>query len=253
MKLHTVFFVLLLMIPSMLFPQINKNIFEGKYKNILARSDAAFFPRISKFKFTIKLYENNKYLRYYELTCYLKGDRQYLAILTNPPVVRRQAQLRRGDIIWFYLGRINRTYETSAKASFEASTFTEEDLLSSSLGYFYKLGKIEEVELNGQKALELFLKSRSKKTAYYRIESFINRKTLLPIKRIYYSFSNQKIKVEKIIKIIKKNNKLQYLHLIMYDSLIKGRYSDIVMKNFEYPDNLDDRIFTKRYMEIATQ
>ena len=253
MKFKTTFCIWLIFIPSFLFAQAKENLINNKYKDILERSDEAFFPKISKFNFTMKLYENNKYLRYYQLHCYVKGYRKYLAVITGPPIVSRQASLRRDDIIWTYLAKINRTYEVSAKAAFEASTFSEEDLLSSSLGYFYKLDKVEETQLNGQKVLELFLTTRSNKNAYYRIESFISEETLLPIERVYYSFSNQKIKVEKIIDVKKKDGRLEYLHLIMYDSLIKGRYSDIVMQNFEYPENLDDRMFTKAYMEAATQ
>lgn len=222
-------------------------------KNILKKSDDAFFPGVAKFTADMKLYENNKYDRYYEFTCYIKGNRKYLAITKNPPIVRRRAHLRVGEKIWSYLGKINRTVEMSAKASFAESVFSEEDILSTSLGYYYNLEKVEEVELNGKKALKLLLKSPTKKTAYYRIESFIDEKTLLPIKRCYYSFSNQKIKEMDVIEIRKKDNKLQYAHLIMYDALRKGRYTEVEFKDFEYPDDLDDRMFTKRYMEIACE
>lgn len=141
----------------------------------------------------------------------------------------------------------------SAKAAFAGSTFSEEDVLSASLGYYYDLEKLEEVNLNDTEVLKLFLKSRSKETSYYRIESFINKETLLPIKRVYYSFSNQKIKELKVLEIRKNKKKVEYIHLIMYDSLRNGTYAEVTMKNFEFPQELDDRMFTKRYMEIATQ
>ncbi len=253
MKLMILLCTLLSASVSPLSPQSVSGRSGVEYENILARSDAAFFPQLAHFELTMKLYENNSYARYYQLDCFVKGDRKYLAVITDPPVVRRQSELRVDDVIWTYLASINRTYETSAKASFEASTFSEEDLLSSTLGYLYKLEKVEKVKLGGKEALELFLAARSDRNAYYRIDSYINEQTLLPIERDYYSFSDQKIKVEKFIEIRKKDNKLQYLHLVMYDSLIKGRYTDVVMQNFEYPNRLDDRMFTKRYMEIATQ
>ncbi len=236
---------LFLMAVMSAYPQVDKS--------ILKKSDDAFFPEIAKLTVVMKLYDHNKYNRYYELTCYVKGNRKYLAIFKNPPIVRRRAQLRVGEKIWYYMGKINRTWEMSAKASFGESVFTEEDVLSTSLGYYYNLEKVEDVELNGKKVLKLSLKSHIKKTAYYRIESFIDKKTLLPIKRNYYSFSNQKIKELDVIEIRKKNNKLQYAHLIMHDSLRKGRYTEVEFKNFEYPEKLSDRMFTKRYMEIACE
>lgn len=176
-----------------------------------------------------------------------------MALFTNPPIARRQAQLRLGDKILIYLGKINRTIEVSAKAAFAESDFTEEDVLNASLGYYYDLEKVEETELNGEKVLKLNLKSRSKKNAYYRIESFINEKTLLPVKRNYYSFSNQKIRELQVDVIKKEGGKIQYVHLTMYNSLRKGTYTGVTMQDFEFPKNLDDRMFTKRYMEIATQ
>jgi len=222
-------------------------------KNLLKKSDDAFFPKIAKLTVIMKLYNHNKYSRFYELTCFVKGNRKYLVIFKNPPIVRRRAQLRVGDKIWFYMGKINRTSEMSAKASFSESVFTEEDVLSTSLGYYYNLERVDEVELNGIKVLKLSLKSLIKKTAYYRVESFIDSKTFLPIKRIYYSFSNHKIKELNVVEIKKKDNILQYVHMIMYDSLRKGRYTEVEFKDFEYLDNLSDRIFTKRYMEIACE
>jgi len=245
LKSQILIVLLLAIIPIEMFAQLDKS--------ILKKSDDAYFPTLSKFNFTIKLYEDNEYDKYYELKCYIKGNKKYLAIFKNPPIVRRRAQLRIGDKIISYLAKINRTTEISAKAAFAGSTFSEEDILSASLGYFYDLEKVEEVNLDGRKVLKLFLKSRSKETSYYRIESFIDKKTLLPIKRTYYSFSNQKIKELKVIEIRKNKKGVEYIHLIMYDSLRKGTYAEVIMKDFEFPKRLDNRMFTKRYMEIATQ
>ena len=252
MKLHTLFSVFLLILSSLLYSQTNST--RGNFdKTILKKSDDAYFPNIAKFSATMKLFENGKYDKYYELTVYIKGNQKYLAIFDNPPITRRRATLRVGDKILFYLGKINRTTEMSAKAAFSGSTLSEEDVLSAALGNYYDLEKVEKTKLNGQKVLKLFLKSRSKETSYYRIESYINAKTLLPIKREYFSFSNQKIKEMEFIEIKKKGNKTEYIHFIMYDSLRKGTYTDVIMQNFTIFHNLDNRMFTKRYMEIATQ
>lgn len=221
--------------------------------DILEKSDKAFFPEMAKFKLRMKIYENNKYSQHYDLECYIKGSRKYLALFKDPPIVRRTAHLRVDDNIWVYLAKINRTKQISAKASFSESAFSEEDILSTSLGYYYNLEKVEKTELNEKQVLKLSLKSPTKKTAYYRIESFIDEKTLLPIKRLYYSFSDQKIKELDIIKIIKEGNKLKYLHLIMYDALRKGCYTEVEMSNFEYTLTLSDKMFTKKYMEMSCE
>ncbi len=176
-----------------------------------------------------------------------------MAIFKDPPVVRRIAHLRVGEKIWIYFGKINRTKEISAKAAFAESTLAEEDLLSVSLGYYYNLEKVEEVELDGRKVLKLTLKSPSKETAYYKIESFIDSETFLPIKRYYYSFSNHKIREMKVIEIKKEGEKTKYIRFVMYDLLRKGTYTEVEIKDFEYFSDLSDKMFTKKYMEIAVE
>ncbi len=121
-----------------------------------------------------------------------------------------------------------------------------------SLGFFYNFESASDVIYEEKKAVQINLKSPSKSTSYYRIESVIDAETFLPLARYYYSYSNQKIKEMKVNE-IRKGKKIEYVKLTMYDLLKKGTYTEVEMKDFEFPANLDDKMFTKRYMELASE
>lgn len=226
---------------------------KGLDDTILKKSDAAFFPKIAELTIYMELFENDKYQRYYEVKGYIKGNRKYLAVFQNPPLVRKRAHLRVGNIIWEYFGKINKTMRISAKANFSNSVFSEEDILNSSLEYYYRLMNLENAKINGKKVLKLSLINRSDDTAYKRIDAFIDPETYLPVKRDYYSFSDQKIK-ELIVKDIRiRDGQLEYVCLIMYDLLRKGRYTKLEMKDIKYLNHLPDRMFTRKYLEIAIE
>jgi len=222
-------------------------------EEILKNSDSTFIPVMAKLKMRLELYEGNKYKRYYEFECYLKGNRKYLLIFKNPPIVRQRAQLRVGNVIWNYLGKINKTTKMSARAMFLDSTFTQEDIMNSTLNYLYKVEKTETVTLNQTRYYKLYLKAKSKKTAYYRIITYINADSLLPLKRDYFSFSNQKIKEMKILNIIRSKGKTKEISLSVYDTLRPGRYTKVRFYDIDTGVNLPDRMFTERYMELAAR
>lgn len=221
--------------------------------DILKKSDDSFFPKVAKFTLTMKLYEKNKYRNYYEIDCYIEGPRKYLAVFRNPPIVRKQAHLRVENNIWHYLGKIKKSIRISAKANFSGSVFSEEDILSTSLAYFYNLDHTEEIVLEGIKTIKLTLLTKSKNNAYSKIEMFIDAETFVPIKRYYYSYSGLKIK-EMIVKDIKMDNgKLKYAEITMVDLLRNGRYTEIIFDNIQHLKDIPDRMFTKKYMEIASE
>jgi len=121
------------------------------------------------------------------------------------------------------------------------------------LGYYYNLAKTEEIVENDKKMLKLSLVSPSKETAYYKIDAYIDAETYLPIKRYYYSFSGEKIKELKIDELKKDKSGLSYVKMTMTDLLRKGVYTIVEMQNFKNNIDLNDRMFSKKYMEIACE
>lgn len=222
-------------------------------EEILIKSDSAFIPEMATMKMRMELYNNNSYIRYYEFSCFLKGNNKYLLIFKDPPIVRKRAQLRVNDVIWNYLGKINKTTKISARAMFLNSVFTQEDIMNTTLNYLYRVDKVETVKYKSIKYYKLSLISRNNNSAYYRIETFINAKNFLPLKRDYYSYSNNKIKEMEIKSIKRESGKTKSVSLIVYDTLRPGRYTKVIFYNINKDVNLPDRMFTKKYMELAIE
>lgn len=226
--------------------------FAAEEMNILQKSDNAFFPNEAKFKFRMEDYENNKFKRYYLFNGYIKGSDRYLLVGKEPAIFKGTVQLRVGDIIFYYLKRIDKTNQVSARVAFYSSLLSQEDVMSTKLSNFYNLETYTPKQIDGNNVYMLTLIAKSKEVAYYKIVSYINSNNYLPMKREYYSFSGQKIKEMIIDDLQIMDGKLSSMKFTMYDCLRKELYSKVIISDFEYNKAIPDIFFTKTYMKIVS-
>ena len=110
-------------------------------------------------------------------------------------------QLRNGDSIWVYYPTIKRSIRHSFMAVDTGNILNYGDVLALSLAEDYNVTKSE--ELSDQYVLDLQVKEDS--IGYNKVKLYIDKKTLLPKKREYFSFSGDLIKVAEFSRIEQKN------------------------------------------------
>lgn len=224
------------------------------YKEILDKSDATLFSKTGRWNLNVEDYEKNIKKRYSVYECTSGGLNMMLLVSKEPRIVLGQSILRLGDTIYYYRQKIDKLDTISSKVAFFKSTFSQEDILSTQLSNYYELSGYEKTEENGRMLLVLSLEAKSGNVAYQKIRNFIDPDTFQPVRREYYSYSGQMVKVMEIQKIeYNQEKKLSYLELTMYDSLRSGYYSHVFFNSFDYSVDISDKLFTIAYMKYAAR
>ncbi|HHT49810.1 MAG TPA: outer membrane lipoprotein-sorting protein [Firmicutes bacterium] len=219
---------------------------------ILRKSDA-LYPEQARFVMSIDDYEDGERKRSYLFDCYVKGDDRYLIIAVEPAVMRGMVQLRRGEIIYNYLKKIDRMTQVSAQMAFEHSVLSQEDVMNKKLNNFYQLEGCEEIKEGDKRVNVLSLKAKSLKMAYYQIRTYIEDETFYTVKTEYYSFAGEKVKELKTDEIKEDNGRLTFYKFTIMDVFIPGRYTQVTMDNFVHNVEIPDTYFTRSYMRALAQ
>lgn len=220
---------------------------------ILQRADNELFPSQARFTFRMDEYENNGFKRYYLCDSYYKGQDRYLLIGLEPAVFKGVVELRIEDTIFYYLKKIDKTTQVSAKVAFYDSNLSQEDVMNTKLSNFYNLESYQKDHEGGKDLYVLNMLAKSKEVAYYRIVSYIDAASFQPVKREYYAFSGQKVREMTFDDIRFQDGRLVALKFTMFNSLRKGYYTKVSFDDFNYDQEIPDIYFTKTYMRTAAR
>lgn len=241
MKKVILFFVLILFVFQYGFSEIPENLLE--------KSDEAYIPSVGSFHLVIENYDKDVRKQAYEMNCFLKGNGKYLIFFTAPAIMKGQGELRLGDVIYSYVRKTDKISQVSAKIAFYQSVLAQEDVMSSMLSNFYTISNIEEINDNGKKCYRMKLVAKEKKSTYATIVADIDAETLLPIKRDYYSYSNQLVKEMVFNEIIHDEGKIKYVSFDVKDMLRTNIHSKVIIDNFNTDSELNDSDFSISYLK----
>lgn len=222
--------------------------------DILKKSDNAIFQFIpKKFMQRFEDYENQQYKRYGVFEAYVKGDERFLIVGIEPALMKGIAVLRVGDAIFTYLKKVDILDQVSAKQSFGNSTFSEEDIVGGRLEDFYNIDSLSPVKENGKDFLVLTVIAKTKDVAYKKIVNYIDPVTYYPVKRLYFAFSGKQVKEMTFDEIGFKDGRQSLLKLTMYDSIRKGWFTKLTQYDFDYSQEIPDKMFTRMYLRTVTK
>lgn len=222
--------------------------------DILARSDATLFKAEGRWTMSIEDLDGTTVKTRYVFSCLAGGVDRFLLVSTEPPVMRGQAILRLGDIIYQYIRKIDKLNQVAASQAFFSSTFSMEDVVSTQLAQFYTILKLDESVLDGKPCHVLTLEAKDSKVAYRRILCYIEKKTMIPLQREYFAYSGTLVKR---LSFNEQRNgptgQLEYLRLTMYDVLRPRYSSSVIFRDFDYSTPVKDTMFTLPYMKQAAR
>ncbi len=242
MKINKIYIILIIILVLI-------NLGSSSLQNLLIEADSAFVPDEASFELKLIFYSNTKKKNEQVFESYVKGNDKYLLFSIAPPVQRGLGQLRIGAAIYSYDKRIDKLSTVSAKSAFFNTILSQEDIMSTNLSTFYKVEKKENITINGKDVISLHLVGKSKKVAYYRIILNLEKETLKPISRKYFSYSKKLIKEMEVNNLeYDSNNNIQKIKMTIKDSLRDGSYVEVYMDNFQikkFPNNMFTQIYLK--------
>jgi hypothetical protein len=222
--------------------------------DILKKSDNAvssFLP--AKFMQRMEDYENQQFKRYSLFEVYVKGDERYLIVGLEPALMKGIAQMRVGGEIFTYLKKIDLLEQVSAKTNFGNSTLSAEDIIGGRLENFYNVDNMTTTKEKDKDFVVLTVVAKSKDVAYKKIENYLDPVTYAPVKRLYYAFSGKQVKEMTFDEIGFKDGKQSSLKITMYDSLRKGWFTKMSQYDFDYSQEVPDKIYTRMYLRTVAK
>ncbi len=141
------------------------------------------------------VYRENELRTTYKMNLKYQDNYHVLAETTYPPRNEGEKMLQAGrKNYWIFLPNINRTVKISESNSLSNSDFSNTDLLSPRLSAEYTPRLLGTEKLNDVDAYKLELLAKSEDTAYAKIIYWIQKSDFTPIRRDYYTFSQQLLK-----------------------------------------------------------
>ncbi len=141
------------------------------------------------------VYRENALRKTYRMTLKYQDTDHVLAETTFPPRNEGEKMLQAGrKNYWLFLPNINRAVRISESNSLSNSDFSNTDLLSPRLSKEYTPKLLGSEKLRDEDTYKLELSARDESTAYARIIYWVRKTDYFPLRRDFYTFSQQLLK-----------------------------------------------------------
>jgi outer membrane lipoprotein-sorting protein len=142
----------------------------------------------------MKVYRSGKLKKNYRMVMKSQGDDKMLVDFLYPPRNKGEKYLRNGDSMWIYRPKINKVIRISGRSNFSGSDFSNTDILSVGLAKDYQAKLLGTEKYNGIDAYKLELLAKSEEVTYAKIIYWVDKATLIPLKRDFYTISGHLLK-----------------------------------------------------------
>jgi outer membrane lipoprotein-sorting protein len=149
----------------------------------------------SKVELELLVYRENELRKTYRMILKYQDNNHVLAETIYPPRNQGEKMLQAGrKNFWLFLPNINRALRISESNSLSNSDFSNTDLLSPRLSSEYTPKLLGMDKLRDVEAYKLELLAKDESTSYAKIIYWVRKSDLFPLRRDYYTFSQQLLK-----------------------------------------------------------
>jgi outer membrane lipoprotein-sorting protein len=179
-------------------------------------------------------------------------EEKFLALVIKPNVDRGTGYLGIGDNYWIYDPESRKFQHSSARDNVQDSDVNQDDLGTADYLEDYTVLDMKEDMLGKIPVYVLDLKARKDTVDYEKIRLWVGRENFIPYKEEDYSLSGKLMRTILAPKWTKIENHYIYKKVYFIDELKQGNktilsFDDISLKP------LDDKIFTKSYLERVSK
>lgn len=151
--------------------------------------------RNSRVELELQVYRENELRSSYKLNLKYLDNYHVLAETTYPPRNEGEKMLQSGrKNYWLFLPNINKAVKIAESNSLSNSDFSNTDILSPRLSAEYTPSIAGSEKLNGADTWKLELVANSDDAAYAKIVYWVRKGDFAPLRRDYYTFSQQLLK-----------------------------------------------------------
>lgn len=151
--------------------------------------------RNSRVEFELQVYRGSELRSSYTMNLKYQDNYHVLVETTHPPRNQGEKMLQSGrKNYWLFLPNINKAVKIAESNSLSNSDFSNTDILSPRLSAEYTASIAGSEKLNGVDTWKLELVANSEDTAYAKIVYWVRKGDFAPLRRDYYTFSQQLLK-----------------------------------------------------------
>ncbi len=212
----------------------------GGNNNYLSLSDKSIFPDFFKYMMEITSEDMGK-INYQLFVGYLNSGDKNLLVVKEPKAYQGIVHLRNDENMWTYYPTAKRSFYQAFQSIILGDIISYGDVLSLSLSYDYDVIDVKEQENN----YLLVLVTNGKSKSYAKILLWIDKENYQPIKREYYSKSNELIKIC-IFKEIKRYSmdSLPYEIIMEFKEPFRNRSAVVRLFNIEVGEKIPLNYYT---------
>ena len=223
-------------------------------KEIIQRVDRTMKAERKYMKEEMILYTASgaKRVRKIEIWNDRSGEKDKMLVkFLSPASIEGTGFLMSGDDMWLYLpalGREKRIAGSARNGSFMGSDLTYEDMETlGSKGFSgdYRAEFITETSLADRNVYQLLLTPITDDLPYSRLKVWIDQKTYLPVKIVYYDDDGSEVKMLKTFSYQKIGGKWTAGRMEMTD-LVKGSKTVLTAEEIKFNPDINEQIFSIR-------
>jgi outer membrane lipoprotein-sorting protein len=222
-------------------------------KDIIEKADNKRLGKTSTSTMSLKIIRP-KWTRELDLKLWTKGNDLMMIQITGPARDQGTAFLKRGDEIYNWIPRIERSIKlppSSMLQSWMGSDFTNDDLVKqSSIVNDYEHTLIGKEELNGRETYKILLKPKEESSVVWgKVEAWVDTEEFLFLKLAYYDEEGKLINtlLGKNIKTMGGRTVTSLLEITPADE--PGNRTTLEYKSIEFDKPIDDTFFSLRNLK----
>ena len=200
---------------------------DEKAEKLLKDMDESLFPKNFISKMEMTNYKPRLEDQTFEMAIYNKDEKGSLVIFTKPSSEKGKKMLFLTDTVWLYVPGTTRALSLSARQSFMGSTFSNSDMMDSTMHNDYDPVIIKEENLDGNETYLLELSAKNNKVTYKKILLWIRKDYKVPVKIEYYTLSGKLLRVTTMSELKKISGRVRPTLMKMTNVLQKDTFTEV--------------------------
>jgi outer membrane lipoprotein-sorting protein len=225
---------------SMAFAQTEQN---SEAQTLLERLDHTMFPTTYEMTLTMTTHRPGQDDLYYKFDVIGSGVDKSLMTMTDPARERGKQILMNGDNLWLYIPDVSRPVKLTKRDRFMGSTFSNDDVMSSTLADKYNASILSRRMDNGHEYATLDLEAKSRDVSYAKLVAVVDSATAIPDTITYYGLAGEPIKYMVTGEVKHLAGRMRPTLMTMYDNLEQGAYTAVNVLSLEAKKDIPESMF----------
>jgi len=216
---------------------------DAEAQALLERLDNARFPDAYEMTISMLTHRPGRDDLSYEYDILGIGADKSLMTVTAPARERDQQILLNGENLWLFVPDVSRPVKLTRKQSFMGSTFSNEDVMNSTLADDYSAGVILRELRGGKPYFKIELNARNRGVAYAKMTAGIDSLSAIPDTIVYYGLSGKALKQEVVQETKQLAGRERPSKMTMYDFLEEGAWTEVRINTLNMREAIPESMF----------